>query len=501
MYPDRTAGALAALDTHVSNDLSPLLDRHADSDPTPSVLALFQRTVADVPAYREFLSARGVSPEGVLTLGDLRRLPLITKEDYVRRYALPDRCRRGDLSECDTLAVSSGSTGEPTFWPRFLTDELIVSRRFEQIFHDAFEADRRRTLAVVCFPLGTWVGGMFTATCCRHLSLRGYPITTVTPGNNKIEITRVVRALAPHFEQTVLLGYPPFLKDVVDSGVREGIKWHDHSVKLVLAGEVFSEEWRDLMAARAGFSNLMCDTASMYGTADAGVLGTETPLSIVIRRFLSTRPDAARALFVRDRLPTLIQYDPWDRFFEEHEGTLVFSGDNGVPLVRYHIGDEGGVFAYDAMLARLRDFGFDAEGAARAAGARAVRRLPFVYVFGRSNFAVSFYGANVFPETVGIALEEPAASAWVTGKFVLEVQDDAQGDQELRIAVELAPDVAPSTALANLLGDSILAVLAERSSEFANYVPAERKRPRVTLLPLGDPEYFPVGVKHRYSRK
>ena len=98
----------------------------------------------------------------------------------------------GELESCDFIAVSSGSTGQPTFWPRFLSDELSIATRFEQIFHDSFQADPRRTLAVVCFTLGTWVGGMFTANCCRYLSSKGYPITVITPGNNKEEIYRVV---------------------------------------------------------------------------------------------------------------------------------------------------------------------------------------------------------------------------------------------------------------------------------------------------------------------
>src|SRR3546814_13374610 len=84
-------------------------------------------------------------------------------------------------------------------------------------------ADSRRTLAVVCFALGTWIGGMFTAACCRHLAAKGYPITTVTPGNNRDEILRVVQALGPQFDQTVLLGYPPFLKDVIDHGRASGV--------------------------------------------------------------------------------------------------------------------------------------------------------------------------------------------------------------------------------------------------------------------------------------
>ena len=38
------------------------------------------------------------------------------------------------------------------------------------------------------------------------------------------------------------------------------------------------------------------------------------------------------------------------------------------------------------------------------------------------------------------------------------------------------------------------------NSEFKNYAPPERRRPNVRLLPHADPDYFPVGVKHRYTR-
>src|SRR3546814_8875585 len=94
-------------------------------------------------------------------------------------------------------------------------------------------ADSRRTLAVVCFALGTWIGGMFTAACCRHLAAKGYPITTVTPGNNRDEILRVVQALGPQFDQTVLLGYPPFLKDVIDHGRASGVdRSEEHTSEL-----------------------------------------------------------------------------------------------------------------------------------------------------------------------------------------------------------------------------------------------------------------------------
>jgi phenylacetate-CoA ligase len=499
--PDRTARALAALSAFVAAPLPRVLEEHARSDPFPSVLALFREVAAEVPAYRELLASHGLDPAAVRTREDFARLPVLTKESYVARHPLAARCRGGDLSTCDFVAFSSGSTGEPTLWPRFVADELAVAARFEHVLHDSFEADRRRTLAVVCFPLGTWVGGMFTTSCLRHLAVKGYPITTVTPGNQKPEILRVVRALAPSFEQTVLLGYPPFLKDVVDAGLADGVRWGELRPKLVLAGEVFSEEWRALMGERMGLDRPLHDSASLYGTADAGVLGNETPLTVCVRRFLAERPDAARALLGEARLPTLVQYDPWTRYLEEQEETLLITADNGVPLVRYRIGDTGGVAPYATMIARLRDLGLDAEAEVRRHGDRGARPLPFAWVFGRSLLAVSYYGANVFPETVRIALEQPETREWVTGKFVMEVTEDAARDRHLAVAVELAPGAAPSDARRDLVADEIVKVLRRLGSEFASYVPPERQRPRVTLRPAGDPEYFPPGVKHRYVRR
>jgi phenylacetate-CoA ligase len=293
---------------------------------------------------------------------------------------------------------------------------------------------------VVCFPLGTWVGGLFTTACVRHLSAKGYPVTTVAPGNNKAEILRVLPELAPHFEQVVLLGYPPFLKNVIDSGAAEGIPWAEYNIKLVFAGEVFSEE-----------------------------------------------------VFGESRMPTLAQYDPASRYFETHAGTLLFTGDGGVPLVRYHIADEGGLIEYHKMLDFCARHGFDPVAASGSTGGG----LPFVFVFGRSLFTVSFYGANVYPENVAVGLEQPGICEFVTGKFVLEVTEDADGDHRLRVTVELAPG---RDGDAGQLAVSIRDQLLRLNSEYAHYVPAGRQLPQVQVRPFEDREFFPAGVKHRYTR-
>ena len=485
----------------ISTPLDKLLAEHRAINPEDKALALFKRCVAEVPAYRRFLQARGVNPSEITSYPAFRELPLMDKAGYMQAYPLPERCLGGSLRGSDRVAVSSGSTGQPTFWPRSVLHELDVALRFEQVFCDSFRAHERSTLAVVCFALGNWVGGLYTTSCCWHLAHKGYPLMVATPGNNKAEIFRVVRELAPHFEQTVLLGYPPFVKDVIDAGAAEGINWECYNPKLVFAGEVFSEEWRSLMGQRIGSVSPCHDSASLYGTADGGVLGNETPFSIAIRRWLANHPEAARALFGESRLPTLVQYDPSSRFFEMHEGTLVVSGENGVPLVRYHIADKGGVLSYDEMWNFLSEQGVLSLSELGLNKDFQPRDLPFVYVFGRADFTVSYYGANIYPENVTVGLEQPEIMAWATGKFVLETRDTEDGDKYLHISVELLPGIEPTETMAPVIAASIRAHLLRLNSEFANYTPADRQFPRVTLHPFADTEYFRPGVKHRYTRR
>ena len=492
--------SISAYSDFLNTSLDVLIQKSLNTKAESVVLSLFHDVADSVPAYKDFLAERGIEPNSIQTFDDFQTIPLVAKENYLQPHSLSTLCRQGQIDSCDLIAVSSGSTGKPTFWPRFFTDELQTAIRFEQIFHDSFAADRRKTLSVICFSLGTWVGGMYTTSCCRYLASKGYPITLITPGNNKEEILRVVEEIGNNFEQIVLLGYPPFLKDVIDTGISRGIEWGQDRIKLVMAGEVFSEEWRDLVGARIGSQNPYYDSASLYGTADAGILGNETPLSICIRRFLAANPVVARTLFGESRLPTLVQYDPIARFFEVKDGVLFFSGDNGIPLVRYNISDNGGIVTYDAMLEFLAEYGFNPLAELQTNNGRGARPLPFVYVFGRSNFTVSYFGANIYPENVSVGLEQPEIRDWVTGKFVMQVKEDADKNRFLSIVVELAPGVTDNKANSETVASSILTQLLRLNSEFSNYVPSQYQMPRVVLTPTEDPEYFPVGVKHRYTR-
>ena len=112
------------------------------------------------------------------------------------------------------------------------------------------------------------------------------------------------------------------------------------------------------------------------------------------------------------------------------------------------------------------------------------RNLPFVYVFGRADFTVSYYSTNIYPENVTVGLEHPDIMARVTGKFVLETQETENGDKYLHIAVELLPGIEPNETMEPMIAESIRAQLLRLNSEFANYTPAERQLPELHCVLL-----------------
>jgi phenylacetate-CoA ligase len=133
-------------------------------------------------------------------------------------------------------------------------------------------------------------------------------------------------------------------------------------------------------------------------------------------------------------------------------------------------------------------------------GSTAIRSLPFVYVFGRSQFAISYFGANLYPENVTVGLEQSPICEWVTGKFVMQIRETGDRNVELAIVVELAPGEVATEERVGAIAASVLHHLRRLNSEFAHYVPEPNQTPQIELRLTGDPEYFPVGVKHRYTR-
>ena len=176
-------------------------------------LALFKKAATGSAAYQKFLKKHGLSRRNVQSYEDFSTLPVINKKNYFHQYSLREVVWKNYLENFSSVATStSGSTGFPTYFLR--TDEVdhqysVLAEFFLQ------NQPKKKTLLINCFGMGVWIGGVITYQAFRYASLRGFPLTIITPGINKNEIFHCLRELAPQFDCVIMCGYPPFLKNVI----------------------------------------------------------------------------------------------------------------------------------------------------------------------------------------------------------------------------------------------------------------------------------------------
>src|SRR3989344_3463465 len=87
-------------------------------------LSLFHETARRVPAYKDFLKKHKVRHETIKTIEDFEKVPQTDKNSSLRAYPLESLCWDGALAKSSkAFAATSGSTGEPFYFPR---DEALM---------------------------------------------------------------------------------------------------------------------------------------------------------------------------------------------------------------------------------------------------------------------------------------------------------------------------------------------------------------------------------------
>ncbi|MDR3546941.1 MAG: hypothetical protein P4M11_01465 [Candidatus Pacebacteria bacterium] len=466
------------------------------------VLKLFSRAADQVPAYKRFLKENRVRKSSIGTLASFSTVPATHKKNYLHINPLSDLFWRGSVRSPHVLTSTSGSTGKPTYFARSEEVDEHASLIHEQIFAKSSLKLNSSTLVIVCFGMGVWIGGLITYQAFKLMGQRGYPISILTPGINKTEILKALTDLAPQYEQIILAGYPPFLKDVIDEAVSQGISFANHRVMLLFAAEAFTEHFRDHVAEKVGIKNVLTDTANVYGSADLGTMAFEAPLSILVRRLATQNEPLFNDLFRGTmKTPTLAQYIPDFVSFEAPNGELLITGDSAMPLIRYSIGDHGGVYTFQEITERCKAHGIDLMKEARAAGiSKEIYELPFVYVYERIDLASTLYGLQIYPETIKEVLLEKRFQDSLTGKLTLITKYDHNQDQYIEINLELKPGAQVSKVFTSELLSEIVKNLREKNSEFhelSDFL-GKRSEPKLVFWPYEDPLYFKPGIKQSW---
>jgi phenylacetate-CoA ligase len=432
----------------------------ADAFSTARALRAARHAAHVVPAYRAILGEAGLTAKGIRSLDEL---PETDKKTYADRFPLAERCLNGRLPLLGTtLDESSGSTGKPYNWARSEEERMHVRRMIA--FFARYTFGDEPLVILNTFSMGAWATGL---TMAIALEKRGL-VKATGPDLDKVLDTMVELGSGYRY---LVVGYPPFLKVLVDEGTRRGMDWSRYDMQALLGGEGNSESLRDYLRRhfRAVYSG--------YGVTDVEIgLAAETPVCIALRRLARDRPEVSQALFGEaDRSPMVFQYNP----FFHHIGVnaareLLFTVTRAgtlLPKVRYNPHDEGGVLRDDELRLRLADFGLRLEDLVPDAQRRLIR-MPYLYVFGRKDGTVSVMGANIYPEDIEAAIyAEPSVAGRILS-WQLSVDESRPGETRPRVAIQLVRDDPSSefaTQISGLLTDHLRRTNRDYREAFAEY--------------------------------
>lgn len=470
-------------------------------------LKLFHEMALRVPAYIHFLQANHIDPKKIQSIKDFRTIPCTTKENYVKKYPLEMLCWDGEFHQKQwTICSTSGSSGEPFYFPHEKEQDWQYAKLAELYLRTNFQIHKKSTLYIDGFMMGAWIGGVFTYEAIRLLAEKGnYKLSIITPGADKKGIINSVKTLGPKFDQVIIGSYGPFLKDVLDEGLQQGLKWKKYNLGFVFSAEGFSEEMRDYVLQVAGAKNKYTSSLNHYGTVDLGTMSYETPVSILIRKKAIQNRQLYTSLFGETtKLPTLTQYIPELFYFEEEHNTVICTSRSGLPLVRYNLNDHGGVCTFEAMQQYFQNEKQNITMLSKKAQIQStVWKLPFVWVFERNDFMVKFYLCDIYPETIRKALFQKSLIKKITGKFLMKIGFDKDLNQFLEINVELKPNAVSTREFKQKVTKIITDELLKTNTGYQNVYSRihERAIPKIIFWKYEHARYFKPGGKQKWVKK
>ncbi|MEO8785046.1 MAG: hypothetical protein ABI221_01860 [Candidatus Saccharimonadales bacterium] len=469
-------------------------------------LKLFHDMSVRVPAYKDFLSKNGVNPRSIRGIDDFKSIPTINKDNYLRQYSRQDLCWDGKFAERSwVISTTSGSTGEPFYFPRTNLQDDYYALTAELYLRENFQIQHKKTLYIDAFAMGAWIGGLFTYEAIKRVADKGYALSIITPGINKSEVISSVKKLGRDFDQVIIGCYPPIMRDIIDLGIDEGLDWADYNLGIVHSAEGFSEEFRDYIIDHAKLDNPYTTNVNHYGTVDLGTMSHETPLSIFVRRQAVHDHKLFKALFGDiNKQPTLTQFLPEMFYFEQENDSVICSSYGGLPLVRYDLKDHGGVTTLKKIEHEYKQVGRDLAAEWKEAHiGQTVWNLPFVYLYERSDFSVTFSGAQIYPEEIKRALLDKSIRDRVTSKLTMIAGYDAEAQNYLEVHVELRNGIEASRELTDLVTKLIVQSLLKENSEYrvlyGEY--GAKLHPRVSLWSHGHELHFGGRGKQKWVKK
>ena len=299
------------------------------------VVDIFNKVSSSCLAYKKHLESYKIDCKKINFLD----LPICDKDGYTQKYSLEDRMYEGKcLADYYMICTSSGSTAEPTIWPRDYDYDQGLEPPHTRFLENHFSFTKKKTLIIIAFGIGTTQAGMMHVKASWEGSIHG-KISVITPNADAAQTVFLLDKLHSYYEQIITIGYPPIIADFIDLSIEKKLPINKWNLKIIFAGESVSPLWRKEMAKKIGGTSR--DIVSFYGSTEAGMIGFESKEINQLVSLCLDNEELRFDLFKTFNLPTVVEVDFLKKFTEIVNGEIVITVDQVIPLVRYNLHDRG----------------------------------------------------------------------------------------------------------------------------------------------------------------
>jgi len=378
---------------------------------------LVQYVYHNVPFYRNKMQEMNVSPEDIVTIDDIVKLPFTTKQDLRDNY--PYGLQAAPPSEIVRVHASSGTTGNPTIVGYTRKDLAVWSEVMARAL-TAYGVTREDTFSV-SYGYGLFTGGLGAHYGVENLGATVIPAST---GNTEKHI-RLIRDL----NITGIACTPSYALYLAETLDKMGISKDEIGLRIGAFGaEPWTENMRKEIEERLGLKGY-----NIYGLSE--IMGPGVSYECREQNGSHVNEDHF--------YPEIINPDTLEQLPNGQQGELVFTTltKEGMPLLRY----------------RTKDLCTLMEGECPC-GRTSVRMSRIV---GRSDDMLIIRGINVFPsqvESVILDMQE------FEPQYMLIV-DRVNNLDTLQVQVEVrkdffSDDIGSMLAMKKKLSDKLKSVLS-----------------------------------------
>ncbi len=269
----------------------------------------------NVPYYRNLMDQKGVSPDDIRSVDDIKKLPFLTKDDL--REAYPYGLLGTDLKNCVRIHSTSGTTGKRVvaFYTQHDIDiwEDCCARAIVAAGGDDED------VCQVCYGYGLFTGGSGLHGGSHKVGCLTLPMSS---GNTDRQIQFMM-----DMQATILCCTPSYAAFIGETLAEKGYKPEDNKLK---AGIFGAEPWTEEMRAEIEKS-LGIKAYDIYGLTETSGPG------------VAFECEAQKGMHINEDhfYAEVIDPDTGEVLPEGSKGELVFTSldKEGFPLLRYRTKD------------------------------------------------------------------------------------------------------------------------------------------------------------------